>query len=189
MMYSKEWLKESELKAILEFQDISEKYDTWIMLMYYPALRISEAINVRVKDLNFDNRCIDVWGGKGKDITELQKAPCKVQVLKRIKRYCDHNDLRPNDYIMFSQKGEQVTRSWVYRVVNNLCDKAGIDKRIGTHTFRRSRAEHLLDRGLELAYVSKYLRHKNLSTTMRYLDLSIEDVNRRLDAINDINLI
>ncbi|MCD4737350.1 MAG: site-specific integrase [Bacteroidales bacterium] len=108
--YSKDWLKESELKTILEFQDIPEMYDSWILLMYYPALRISEAINVRVKDLNFENRCIDVWGGKGKDITELQKAPCKVQVLKRIKRYCDHNDLRSNDYIMFSQKGKQVTR-------------------------------------------------------------------------------
>ena len=184
MKYSKEWLKESEIKRILELSDLSEKHETWILLLYYPALRVSEAINVRVQDINIEQKCIDVWGGKGKDLTELQKAPCDISVLRQIKRYCQHEDLRPSDYIMRSQKRGQVSRQQVYRTVKQLCLKADIDKQISTHTFRRSRAEHLLDRGLKLTYVSKYLRHKSVTTTMKYLDVSVEDIHRELEKLD-----
>ena len=97
-------------------------------LLYNPALRVSEAINVKVRDLDIKNGYIEVWGGKGRDSSEMQKASCDVKVLKRIERYCEHCNLRPNDYIMFSQKSKQVDRSQVYRVLNDICSKAGIDK-------------------------------------------------------------
>lgn len=71
------------------------------------------------------------------------------------------------------------------RKLNNLCDEAGIDKKIGTHTLRRSRATHLLNKGLSLPKVSKYLRHKNLSTTMIYLKISTADIQREIEEIGD----
>ncbi|WP_052730878.1 tyrosine-type recombinase/integrase [Methanosarcina horonobensis] len=73
-------------------------------LLYTPALRVSEAINVKVRDLDKKNECIEIWGGKSRDETEIQKAPCDNRVMKRIERYCEHCNLRPSDYIMFSQK-------------------------------------------------------------------------------------
>lgn len=183
--YSKQWLRTEELEKMFNYSDLSEKYEIWMYLLYTPALRVSEAINVKVRDLDIKHECIEIWGGKGHDETELQKAHCDARVLKRIERYCQHNDLRPNDYIMFSQKSKQVDRSQVYRVLNDICQAVGIDKKIGTHTMRRSRAEHLLDSGLPLTYVSKYLRHKNLSTTMKYLDISLADIQRELQKIDD----
>jgi|GEM_PF-5849660 len=42
--YSKEWLKITELQKILSLHDLSEKYEVWITLLYYPALRVSEAL-------------------------------------------------------------------------------------------------------------------------------------------------
>ncbi|MCD4821793.1 MAG: site-specific integrase [Methanococcoides sp.] len=183
--YSKQWLREEELELMLNKPDISEKWEMWLILLYVPALRVSEARNVRVLDLNFENQCIDVWGGKGKDISELQKAPCDIRILKRIKRYCEHSDLKPSDYIMYSQKSKQVHRSHVYKVINSIGADVGLNRKFGTHTMRRSRAEHLLDRGLPLPFVSKYLRHKNLSTTMKYLDVSVADINREMEKIND----
>ncbi|ADI73259.1 integrase family protein [Methanohalobium evestigatum Z-7303] len=185
MKYSKEWLRENELKKILNNTTISEKYEIWILLMYTPALRVSEALNVRVRDLDFENECIEIYGGKGKDDTEMQKAPCNISVLKRLKRYAEHSDLRPKEYIMFSQKKKKASRFHVYNVLNKLCSQAGIDKKIGTHTLRRSRAEHLLDRGLSLTYVSRFLRHKNLATTMAYLDVSTTDIQREMSKIDD----
>jgi integrase/recombinase XerD len=185
MKYNKQWIREEELELMLNKADISEKYEIWILLMYTPALRVSEAINVKVRDLDLKNECIDVWGGKGRDDTELQKVVCNIKILKRIKRFCEHTNLRPNDYIMFSQKSKQVHRSQVYRVLNDICRDVGIDKTIGTHTMRRSRAEHLLDRGLPITFVSKYLRHKNLSTTMKYLDVSVADIQREMERIED----
>jgi integrase/recombinase XerD len=188
--YSKQWLRVEELEKMFSYSDLSEKYEIWMYLLYTPALRVSEAINVRVRDLDEKHECIEIWGGKGRDISEMQKTHCDAKVIKRIQRYCEHNNLRPNDFIMFSQKSKQVDRSQVYRVVNDICHAVGIDKKIGTHTLRRSRAEHLLDNGLQLTYVSKYLRHKNLSTTMKYLDISLADIQKELGKINDtINVI
>ncbi|WP_292466695.1 tyrosine-type recombinase/integrase [Methanolobus sp.] len=89
---------------------------------------ISEAINIRLRDLDINGKCIEIYGGKGQDDKEMRKAPCKVETLKKLISYCKNNNLKPNDYVMFANKSKQVHRSQVYRIVNQLCQKAGIDK-------------------------------------------------------------
>ena len=86
---------------------------------------------------------------------------------------------------MFSNKGKKADRSWVYKKLNDLCQKAGIDKKIGTHTMRRSRATHLFNKGITISKVSKYLRHKNLATTMAYLKITTTDIQKELDEMGD----
>jgi integrase/recombinase XerD len=183
-LYSKEWLRPDEIEQMLVLPTLSEKYETWLLLLYVPALRVTEAINVRVRDIDLKSGSIDIWKGKGRD-GAMEKVPCEISTLKKIIRYTQHSDLRPADYIMFSNKSDQVTRSHVYKVVNKILHKVNEEKTIGTHTFRRSRAQHLLDSGLPLVYVSKLLRHKNLSTTMHYLNVSVTDIQREMSKIND----
>ena len=185
MNYSKEWLTEKEIKQLLELPNLSEKNETWILLLYTPALRVSEALNVRVKDLNLEKKEINVAGGKKRAKNDIEPVPCNLQVLRQIKRYAERNDLKPSDYIMFSNQGKQARREWVYRALNKLCKEAGIDKKVGTHTMRRSRATHLLNRGIPLEQVSKYLRHKNLSTTMEYLKITTADIQRKIEELGD----
>lgn len=157
----------------------------WIMLLYTPALRVTEAINTRVRDLNMEMGEVNIVGGKKRKSNDIEPVPCNIQVIRQIKRYCDRNDLKPSDYIMFSNKGKQVNRSWVYRKLNELCKEAGIDKQVGTHTLRRSRATHLLNKGITLEQVSKWLRHKSYATTSLYLKISTADLQRRLEAVGD----
>lgn len=185
MKYSKEWLTEQEVKKLLDLPNLSEKNEIWILMLYTPALRVTEAINVRVRDLSTEKKEINVIGGKKRAINDIEPVPCNLQVLRQIKRYAERNDLKPSDFIMFSNQGKQVSRVWVYRVLNHLCKEAGIDKKIGTHTMRRSRATHLLNRGIPLEQVSKYLRHKNLSTTMEYLKITTADIQRKLEELGD----
>jgi len=185
MGYSKEWLTEGEIKTLLELPDLEEKYETWILLLYTPALRVSEALNVRVRDLIPEKQEINVIGGKKRKDNDIEPVPCNTQVLRQIKRYAERNDLKPSDFIMFSNKGKQADRSWVYKKLNDLCKSAGIDKKIGTHTFRRSRATHLLNKGITIGKVSKYLRHKNLGTTMAYLKITTADIQKELDQMGD----
>lgn len=185
MGYSKEWLTENEIKKLLELPNLEEKYEIWILLLYTPALRVTEALNVQVRDLNLEKKEINVIGGKKRKDNDIEPVPCNLQVLRQIKRYCDRSDLKPSDHIMFSNKGKQADRSWVYKKLNSLCKEAGIDKKIGTHTMRRSRATHLLNRGITLAKVSKYLRHKNLATTMEYLKITTADIQKELEELGD----
>jgi integrase/recombinase XerD len=185
MGYSKEWLTEGEIKKLLELPNLDEKYEIWLLLLYTPALRVTEALNVQVRDLNLEKKEINVIGGKKRKDNDIEPVPCNLQVLKQIKRYCDRSDLKPSDYIMYSNKGKQADRSWVYKKLNELCKEADIEKKIGTHTMRRSRATHLLNRGITLAKVSKYLRHKNLATTMEYLKITTADIQRELEELGD----
>ena len=185
MGYSKEWLTEEEIKKILALPTLSEQYETWVLLLYVPALRVTEALNVRVRDLVLEKGEINIIGGKKREDNDIEPVPCNVQVLRQIKRYADRSDLKPSSFIMFSRSGKQASRSWVYRMLNNLCAEARIDKKIGTHTLRRSRATHLLNKGLSLPKVSKYLRHKNLSTTMIYLKISTADIQKEIESIGD----
>jgi len=185
MGYSKEWLTEDEVKQILSLPNLEEKYEIWVLLLYTPALRVTEGLNVRVRDLIPEKKEINVVGGKKRKDNDIEPVPCNLQVLRQIKRYAERNDLKPSDFIMFSNKGKQANRSWVYKKLGELCQEAGIDKKIGTHTFRRSRATHLLNRGITLAKVSKYLRHKNLATTMAYLKITTADIQRELEEMGD----
>ncbi len=82
-------------------------------MLYTPALRVSEALNVRVKDLNLEKKEINVIGGKKRKDNDIEPVPCNLQVLRQIKRYTERNDLKPSDYIMFSNKRKQADRSWV----------------------------------------------------------------------------
>ena len=185
MGYSKEWLTEEEVKKLLGLPNLEEKYETWILLLYTPALRITEALNVRVRDLLIEKKEINVIGGKKRKDNDIEPIPCNLQVLRQIKSYCERNDLKPSDYIMFTNKGKKADRSWAYRKLNDLCKEAGIDKKIGTHTMRRSRATHLLNKGIALAKVSRYLRHKNLATTMAYLNITTADIQKELEEMGD----
>lgn len=185
MGYSKEWLTEDEIKKMLDLPNLEEKYEIWILLLYTPALRVSEALNIRVRDLILEKKEINVIGGKKRKDNDIEPVPCNLQILRQIKRYAERCDLKPSDFIMFSNKGKKADRSWVYKKLNDLCHEAGIDKKIGTHTMRRSRATHLLNKGIHIDKVSKYLRHQNLATTMAYLKITTADIQKELDAMGD----
>ena len=70
----------------------------------------------------------------------------------------------------------------IEKIVQNSSKKAKINKKITTHSFRRSRASHMLDDGMDLYKVSQFLRHRKIETTMNYLKLSkkalYNDMNR-----------
>lgn len=185
MKYAKEFLTFEEIQQMLSVPDLSERDEIIILLLYAPALRVSEMLNLRVADLDIKNETITIRGGKGWDVTDLDVVPCDVKILRKVLRYCEHEKLKPKDFVVQSNMDKKMHRAQVYRIVNRIAEKAGINKIIGTHTFRRSRATNLLNAGIDVADVSRLLRHQNLSTTMNYLRLSVGDLQRKLKNIND----
>lgn len=170
---------------MLSVPDLSERDEIIILLLYAPALRVSEMLNLKLADLDIKNETITVRGGKGWDVTDLDVVPCDVKILRKVLRYCEHEKRKNRDFVIQSNMGKSMHRSQVYRLLNNIAEKAGIQKTIGTHSFRRSRATNLLNAGIDVADVSRLLRHQNLSTTMNYLRLSVGDLQRKLKGIND----
>jgi len=181
---AKEWLTLSEIKAILDLPDLKLRDEVIVWLLYGGALRVSEMCNLRREDVDFENNYLIIRQSKTSDTPQLVPVPNKI--LKKINQLMNEEKTPPAGYIFKGHDGKPLTRQHVYRIVNELAQRAGIQKKLGTHSFRRSRATHLLDAGLPLEKVSKFLRHQQLSSTMSYLKISVEDLKKEVNKVDPI---
>ena len=182
MKYSKEWITKEELNRIINNPDISRRNELIISILYYCALRVSEMASLQVKDIDISNCTLTLWESKKSDDPELVPAP--AHLVKDISQWIRDKNLKGEDYLVRSQKGGHLSRSRIYRIIKQNASRAGIDKEITPHSFRRSRATHLLDGGLSIEKVSRLLRHNRLESTMTYLKISIEDLKRDIKKID-----
>ena len=138
-------------------------------LLYGCGLRISEAGNLRLQDIESNNKRLKVFQGKGaKDRYTL--LPEKL--LKQLRLfYLEEN--RPTEYLFTSKKTKRAVHVRSMQVVvNSAMAKAGFkDKPFTAHTLRHSFATHLLNIGTNLHVIKTLLGHSKLETTMVYLHL------------------
>jgi len=181
--YSKEWLTKAETNQILNDPGISRRDELMISMLYWCALRVSEMAAIKIKDINIKTGNLTLWQSKKSDDPELVHIP--EQLIKSISQWSRENKLKPQDYLIRSQKGGSLSRIQIYRSIKDNARRIGIKKKITTHSFRRSRATHLLDGGLPLEKVSRFLRHNRLESTMVYLKISINDLKKDITRIDD----
>ena len=78
------------------------------------------------------------------------------------------------DMLFLNRRGSRLSRNYVFMVVKDLVNAAGISKQVGPHTFRHSFATHLLEGGADLRAVQEMLGHVSITTTEIYLHLDRE---------------
>lgn len=146
-------------------------------LMYATGIRVSEAVNLKVSDINLDVgflRCI----GKG---SKERIVPLGKEAGVALKRYLEK--ARPkllkkssSDTVLFvSRLGKRISRQSFWKLIKFYCRKARIKKNVRPHTLRHSFATHLLERGADLRSVQEMLGHADISTTQIYTHI---DKNR-----------
>ena len=185
--YSKEWLTKAETNQILNDPGISRRDELIISMLYWCALRVSEMAAIKIKDINIKTGNLTLWQSKKSDTPELVHIP--EQLIKSISQWTRENKLKPKDYLIRSQKGGSLSRIQIYRSIKDNARRIGITKKITTHSFRRSRATHLLDGGLPLEKVSRFLRHNRLESTMVYLKISINDLKKDIAKIDSEQMV
>ena len=140
-----------------------------IGLLYGSGLRISEACNLRLQDIESHNKRLKVYQGKGaKDRYTL--LPEKL--LKQLRLFYVQEG-RPKEYLFTSKQTKRAVHVRTMQVVvNGAMAKAGFkDKPFTAHTLRHSFATHLLNMGTNLHVIKTLLGHSKLETTMVYLHL------------------
>lgn len=146
-------------------------------VMYATGMRVSEAVNLKVTDVNLDagfTRCI----GKG---SKERIVPLGKQAIAALRRYLEA--ARPKllkksqaETILFlSRLGKRVSRQSFWKIIKAYARKARIKKNIRPHTLRHSFATHLLEGGADLRSVQEMLGHADISTTQIYTHI---DKNR-----------
>jgi len=163
--------RSKKLPVVLSREEISRmiavianrKHRLLIALAYGAGLRVSEAVSLRVGDVNVDELTIHIKEAKGK----------KDRISLISEKLC--NDLRfqmsdrgPNDYVFESQWGGKLTTRTAGKIFKNALMNAGILKLATFHSLRHSFATHLLENGTDVRYVQALLGHNNIRTTQLY---------------------
>ncbi|MDD5644062.1 MAG: site-specific tyrosine recombinase XerD [bacterium] len=147
-------------------------------LMYATGLRISEVVNLKISDINFE---IGILRCKGKGNKE-RIDPIGQKALDAVKRYIEKSRPQialsssnlPPPELFITRFGAKFTRQGLWKIIKSYAKKAGIKKNITPHTLRHSFATHLLANGADLRVVQEMLGHADISTTQNYVHVDRE---------------
>lgn len=170
--------KSQKLPEILTKQEISRilsvldniKHRAIITLVYSAGLRVSEVVNLKVADLDFDRNSIHIRGAKGRKDRYTILSEKAAQTLNIYIKA-----MRPNRWLFPGQKeGTHITRRTAQVVFKKAAKQAKIQKDVSIHSLRHSFATHLLENGTDIRYIQRLLGHKSTKTTERYTHVSNE---------------
>lgn len=142
-----------------------------IEVLYGCSLRVSEACNTLLKDVDFSSSIIRVLG-KG---SKTRIVPLGEESKLILKKYLQERSSDKNqNYFFIKSDGSRVLSNYVYRFVHRYLSSITDLKKKSPHIFRHSSATHMLNHGADLTAVKEILGHSNLSTTQIYTQVSIE---------------
>ena len=173
------YLNYEEMEKLLNSIDTSElegiRDRLIIELLYSTGIRVSELVNIKIKDIKIKENQINILGKGNKERIVLfgEKAKEMIKIyLNAYKEYFKGNIL--NDYLLINKKGKQLTTNKIELIVKDVLKKSSLKLNISPHTLRHTFATHMLDSGADLKSVQELLGHENLKTTAIYTHISNE---------------
>jgi tyrosine recombinase XerC len=165
------FLTESQIREVLELtppKEISYRDKAILELFYAAGLRVKELVNLKISDVDFENRILKV---KGKGEKE-RIVPFGSYALKAIKEYLEkRKDDSP--YLFVSKFKRKLSNRQIQKIVKKYLSKLKNPPATNPHVLRHTFATHLLDRGVDLRAVQELLGHSSLQTTQIYTHLTI----------------
>jgi site-specific recombinase XerD len=166
----------SKLPVVLSPEEVEEffsyvpslKYRAALMLCYGAGLRISEAVAIKVTDIDSPRGLIRVEQGKGRKDRYVMLSERLVKVLR-----CYWRASRSPDWMFPSWSGKKhLSAGSLSQACRDAAQACGIRKRITAHTLRHSFATHLLENGTDTRVIQALLGHSRIETTARYVRVS-----------------
>jgi integrase/recombinase XerD len=164
-----ERLSREEEKRLIQaaYRDKSE-HGLLIKTLFQTGARVSEFINIRVRDFFFDETMILIHKAKGGKSRYVPILPDLAQELRT------HLGDRGAGYLFESNRDRPYSARRVQQIVKEIAEKAKIKKRVYPHLLRHSVATTLLERGMPIEQIQKFLGHSKLETTQVYAESTTE---------------
>jgi integrase/recombinase XerD len=138
--------------------------------LYATGLRLSEALSLKVSDIDAERMVVTVRQGKGRKDRTVMLSP---RLLKLIRRYARRE--QPGEWLFPGRQREQrLHETAIQRALAVARREAGISKRATAHTLRHSFATHLLEAGTDLRLIQTLLGHRSVKTTSIYTHVSAQ---------------
>jgi integrase/recombinase XerD len=170
-----------EVELLLEQPDISKPRglrDRAIMeVLYATGLRISEALSLKIYDINFDENIIRVSGKGSKErfvpFGNIARDFLYNYLINARSYFIKNKD---NGYVFLNSKGGRLSRIGFWKILKEYAMKIGLEYKVHPHVFRHSFATHMLLNGCDLRVLQEILGHASISTTQRYTYISLAHI-------------
>ncbi len=158
------------------------KHRAVLMLCYGSGLRISEAVSLKVSDIDSKRMLVAVRQGKGgKDRYSVLSA----RLLLLLRQYWKIQ--RPKDWLFPAIRADRhIQEHTIRQVCREACQMAGITKQVTPHMLRHSFATHLLESGTDTRAIQVMLGHSRIDTTARYTRVSPQTVGQTVSPLDSL---
>lgn len=151
-------------------------------LMYSSGLRVSELINLEIKDIDVNNLYVRCLGKGNKErIVPIGEIASEYLTIY-INEYRD--SMKKGYYtekIFLNNHGKEMTRQGFFKIIKKIASDKKIDKNITPHMLRHSFATHLLNNGADLRTIQEMLGHSSISTTQIYTNITSDILKENYD--------
>jgi len=173
-------LPREQMESLLGIPDLSKPSgirDRALMeLIYGAGLRVSEAVELEMSNLELEARNVQVLGKRGK----VRRVPLPSETCMWVDRYLreGRSELakRASARVFLSDTGRNLLRQTAYDILEKYALRAGLPDGTSPHTLRHTYAVHLLKGGADLRAVQELLGHESIATTQVYTQLDMEEV-------------
>ncbi len=178
------YLTDSEVKSLINLPDTStatgQRDRAMIELLYATGLRVSELLDLKINNLNLEERFLITFGKGSKE----RLVPFSKKAYRFLQMYLNNGRQKllkgKKSYFLFlNSRGNKLSRQGFWKILKNYGKELGIAHKLSPHTLRHTFATHLLEHGADLRAVQIMLGHSDISTTQIYTHIS----NERLKQI------
>jgi len=172
-----EVLSEDEVKRFLNGIPYSTELEirdrAMFELLYSSGLRVSEIVNLKISNIDFDEGLIRFIGkGKKERITPVgETSKLFLKKYLNIARFKIEKEIK-SDYVFLNKNGKKLTRQGFWKILKKYDKKINLGKNLYPHIFRHSFATHMIERGADIRVVQELLGHSDISTTEIYTNLN-----------------
>lgn len=167
------FIEEDQIASLLnevQFEEgfVGQRNKLIIELFYVTGIRLSELINIKISDVDFNNQSIKVLGKRNKE----RIIPLSSNVVNDLNIFIENN--QQNKYLFTNLEGNKLYNKLVYRLVNKYIAKISSVNKKSPHILRHTFATHMLNNGADINAIKELLGHANLSATQVYTHNTIE---------------
>jgi len=184
----------TDIEKLFQQIDLSEPTGTRnraiLETLYASGLRVSELCDARISNYFPNEGFLRVIGKGDKE----RIVPIGEDAISYIQDYLStwRNHLpkisaSETDILFLNRRGKRLTRIFIYQIVKDLAEKAGLSLLISPHTFRHSFATHLLEGGADLRAIQEMLGHESILTTEIYTHLDNSYLRETLNLFHPRN--
>lgn len=172
-----------KLLFYIQLEEVTSRDRLIILMLLYTGVRVSELVNVKLKDIDVLAMNLTVAWGKG---GKRREVPLKNEVIEAIKEFLEgerkDNKFADSEYLILTNRSAKMDRDAVNRLLNRMEIKLSI--RMHPHKFRHTFCTRLLKRGVELTTVAKLAGHASIQTTASfYINTSQKDKREAVELL------